>query len=142
MFPNIAQLVQIILSQANGALLTAAIDPAGTMAAAKVSPDFVGVAGVFVMLAHGFILTGMLWGGILAFLADRKALEALILLGVCAVFTLFGVMHSVDPSGGVYLPWKVGSTLPIEWAVGYGIVGLTVAVLSRSREFRQPAPAE
>ena len=26
----------------------------------------------FVMLAHGFILTGMLWGAVVAFLIDRK----------------------------------------------------------------------
>jgi adenine/guanine/hypoxanthine permease len=141
MFPNIGQLVLILLSQANGPLLGAALDPKGVAALTKLPPDFVATSGVFVMVAHGFILTGMLWGGALAFLADRKAGASAGLLLVCAAFTLFGVIHSVDPSGGVYLPWRVASTLPLEWAVGYAIVALTIFGLSYSKEFREVATA-
>lgn len=139
MFPNIGQLVLILLSQANGPLTGAALDPAGVTALTKLPAEFVNTAGVFVMVAHGFILTGMLWGGALAFLADRKAGAAAGLLLVCAAFTLFGVIHSVDPAGGVYLPWQVASTLPLEWAVGYLIVAATFFGLSYSKEFREVA---
>ncbi|MEQ1503286.1 MAG: hypothetical protein ABMB14_13700 [Myxococcota bacterium] len=138
MFPNVAQLLQIMLSQANGALLGAPLDPVGVAKATGLSPEFVGTSGVFVMLAHGFILTGMLWGGALAFLADRKAGAAATVYAVCAAFTLFGVIHSVKPDGGVYLPWGVPTTLPLEWAIGYAIVGLTVFGLSFTKEFRAP----
>ena len=43
-FPSVAQLVQIFLSQVyNGALMSAAIDPAGTMKATGITnPDFIG----------------------------------------------------------------------------------------------------
>ncbi len=59
-FPSVAQLVQIFLSQTyNGALMSAAIDPAGTMKATGLTnPDFISTVGVMVMLAHGFILDG------------------------------------------------------------------------------------
>ena len=32
-----------------------------------------------------------------------------------AVFTLFGVVHSVGPNGEVYWPWDIHSPLP--WAI-------------------------
>ncbi|MEQ1570353.1 MAG: hypothetical protein ABMA64_32260 [Myxococcota bacterium] len=139
MFPNVAQLVLIVLSQANGALMGAALDPVAAAAAAKVAPDFAVTAGVFVMLAHGFILTGMLWGGVLAFLADRRAMPAVALLVVAAGLTLFGVIHSVQPDGGVYFPWSVPSRLPLEWAAGYLLVAAMIAALSTTREFHQAA---
>ncbi|MCA9494250.1 MAG: hypothetical protein KC621_30195, partial [Myxococcales bacterium] len=101
MLPNIAQLGLILLTQANPALAGAAV----THAIDGLSPDFVATAGVMVMMAHGFILTGMLWGGALAYLADRKAGAAVLTMLTCAGLTLFGVIHSVDPAGGVYLPW-------------------------------------
>ena len=93
------------------------------------------------MFAHGFILTGMLWGGALAMLMDRKAGAASLTILACAGLSLFGVIHSVSPDGGVYLPWHVGSSLPLEWTLGYVIVAATFFVLSRSKEFAQ-APSE
>jgi AGZA family xanthine/uracil permease-like MFS transporter len=138
MFPNIAQLVLIILKQANFSVVFAAVDPAGTVQNAHVAPDFVATAAAFVMLANGFILTGMLWGGALAFLADRKAGPAACTLLVAAGMTLFGVIHSIQPDGGVYLPWKHASTLPYEWAVGYVLVAALFFGLSYSKEFAEP----
>jgi AGZA family xanthine/uracil permease-like MFS transporter len=139
MFPNIAQFALILLSQANFLFLTVPSNPAVEIPG--VNPEFVGQAGVFVMLAHGFILTGMLWGGALAFLADRRAGPAVATLLVCAAFAAFGVIHSVDPDGGVYLPWAAPSTLGLEWAAGYVVVALSVALLSMTPEFREPADA-
>lgn len=137
MMPNIAQLVFIMLKQANPALAGAALDPAGVVAAG-VAESFVPTAGVMVMLANGFILTGMLWGGALAFLADRQAGKAALLWIVCAAFSAVGLIHSVQPDGGVYLPWTVGSRLPIEWAVGYLLVAGLTLWISRTRGFREP----
>lgn len=143
-FPNIAQLVFIILKQANFPLVLALVDPVGTAAFAEanhIGPDFVAVAGIFVMMANGFILTGMLWGGALAFLADRKAGAAAITFLVAAGMTLFGVIHSITPSGGVYLPWEMNSTLPYEWAAGYAIIAVMIYLLSFSKEFREEPAA-
>jgi AGZA family xanthine/uracil permease-like MFS transporter len=140
MFPNIAQFAFILMIQTDFHVQFAALDP--TFAAQGISADFIPTATVFMMLAHGFILTGMLWGGALAFLIDRRAVPAAAMFGVCSVFTLFGIIHSVHPDGGVYLPWTIGSTLPLHWAIGYAIVAVTVLVLSLSKEFREvPADA-
>lgn len=136
MFPNIAQFGLILLSQANFLLLGAAT----TRSIEGVAPDFVALAGVIVMLAHGFILTGMLWGGGLAYLADRKAMPAVWSFVACAGLTAFGIIHSVDPSGGVYWPWAVPDPRVYEWVVGYLVVAALIFGLSFTKEFREPAP--
>jgi len=138
-FPSVAQLVQIFLSQVyGGALMAAAIDPAGTIKATGLTnPDFIGTVGVMVLLAHGFILTAMLWGGAVAFLIDRKIAAAAVTLAACGVLALFGFIHSVMPAGGVYLPWSTGSALPYQWAAAYFLFAITIVALSRTRAFRE-----
>jgi AGZA family xanthine/uracil permease-like MFS transporter len=143
-FPSVAQLVQIFLSQVyNGALMGAAIDPAGTMKATGImNPDFIGTVGVMVLLAHGFILTAMLWGGAVAFMIDRRLTQAAAAFGVCSILALFGFIHSVTPTGGIYLPWRTGSTLPYHWAVAYAGFAMLILVLGTTRAFREsPAVA-
>ncbi len=143
-FPSVAQLVQIFLSQVyNGALMASAIDPVGTMKATGLTnPDFISTCAVMVLLAHGFILTAMLWGGAVAFLIDRRITAAAVTLGVCAALALFGFIHSVMPAGGVYLPWSTGSMLPYHWAAAYALFALTILALSKTKAFREsPAVA-
>jgi len=142
MFPNIAQLVMILVGQANFKLSGAAANPAQVIADTKLPPDFVGTIGVFVMLAHGFILTGMLWGSAIAFLMDRRAGAAASTWLACAGLTLFGVIHSADPDGGVYLPWSAPSSLPLEWAVGYALMAATFYGLSFTQGYRDAVAAD
>jgi AGZA family xanthine/uracil permease-like MFS transporter len=119
--PSVAVIVQIFLSQVyNGALMRAAIDPQGTMQATGLTnPSFVQTSGVMIMLASGFILTAMLWGAAVAFMTDRKIGPAAAVLAVCAALAFFGFIHSVLPTGGIYLPWTIPSELPYHWAVAY-----------------------
>jgi AGZA family xanthine/uracil permease-like MFS transporter len=139
--PSVAQLVFIFLSQVHGgALLSAALDPAGTIKATGLNAAFVETCGVMVLLAHGFILTAMLWGGALAFLIDRRIVAAAVAFATCGVLALFGVMHSVLPDGSSYLPWKTGSVLPWQWAAGYGALSLMLLVLSRTAAAAGPSP--
>jgi AGZA family xanthine/uracil permease-like MFS transporter len=134
--PSVAELVQILLSQVyNGGLMSAAIDPAGTMKATGVmNPDFISTVGVMVLLAHGFILTAMLWGAAAAFLIDRRIKAAAVTLAVCAVLALFGLIHSVTPAGGVYLPWTVGSTLPYQWTAAYLAFAALILLLGTANQ--------
>src|SRR5262249_7048434 len=62
---------------------------------------------VTVALGNGFILTAMLWGAFLAELIDRKLRVAALYLGILAVFTMFGLVHSAMPEGNMYLPWNL-----------------------------------
>ena len=148
--PSVAVVVQILLSQVyNGALMSAALDPAGTMQATGLTnPAFINTVAVMIMLASGFIVTAMLWGAAVAFLTDRKVVPACITLLICAALSLFGFIHSVLPSGGVYLPWNVDSRLPWHWAAAYTGLALVLLVLSRTESFTfrdsgdQPALSE
>jgi AGZA family xanthine/uracil permease-like MFS transporter len=84
---------------------------------------------VITALGNGFILTAMLWGGIGAFLADRKLLRVALFLGICSGFSLFGVIHSVDPTGALYLPGATETSLPLRIAGGYAAFALILLVL-------------
>ena len=99
--PVVASLMLIILGQFMGAL--------------NATPDKLPVRlqimhQTLTMLSNGFILTGLLWGSMLAYLIDNKARMAALYCAVCTVLTLFGIIHSVMPSGELYLPWRVATT--------------------------------
>jgi AGZA family xanthine/uracil permease-like MFS transporter len=89
-----------------------------------------------IMLASGFIVTAMLWGAAVAFLTDRQVMAACITLLICAGLSLFGFIHSVLPSGGVYLPWAVNSNLPWHWAAAYSGLAVVLLLLSRTAAFK------
>jgi AGZA family xanthine/uracil permease-like MFS transporter len=97
------------------------------------NPDFISTCGVMILLAHGFILTAMLWGGAVAFLIDRRMGAAAATLATCAVLAFFGFIHSVTPSGGIYYPWTVGSTLPYHWSAAYLGFAVMIMILARTR---------
>jgi AGZA family xanthine/uracil permease-like MFS transporter len=101
------------------------------------NPGFVQLCGVMIVLANGFILTAMLWGAAAAFLIDRKIGATAATLGVCAVLSLFGIIHSVLPTGGVYLPWMIDSNLPFHWTAAYVVTALMYVLLSKTRAFRE-----
>jgi AGZA family xanthine/uracil permease-like MFS transporter len=95
---------------------------------------------VIVALGNGFIITSMIWAGFLAALVDRKTGVAVTTLLAGAVLTLFGVIHSVDPSGAMYLPWDlagVGRTLAFQFTAAYVVLAAVIAILSLQRA---PAP--
>jgi AGZA family xanthine/uracil permease-like MFS transporter len=133
--PSIAQIVVIFLSQVhNGALMRAAIDPAGTMTATGItSVAFINLVAVMIQLANGFFLTAMLWAALLAFLIDQRVVAAAITLVVCALLALVGFIHSVLPTGGIYLPWRSGSTLPWHWAAAYLVLAAMLLMTAHGK---------
>ena len=136
--PSVAVVVQILLSQVyNGALMNAALDPAATMQVTGITnPAFIQTVGVMIMLASGFIVTAMLWGAAVAFLTDRQIVAACLTLLICGVLAVFGFIHSVLPSGGIYLPWDVPSKLPYHWFAAYTGLAAVLFALSRTAAFR------
>lgn len=108
--PVIASLVLIILGQFMGAM--------------GATPDKLPVRlqtlhQTLTMLSNGFIITGLLWGSMLAFLIDHKAKLAALCAAVCALMTLFGFIHSVMPTGELYLPWMIKSHAHYMLAAAY-----------------------
>jgi AGZA family xanthine/uracil permease-like MFS transporter len=71
------------------------------------------------VLSNGFILTAILWGGMLACLIDKRPRKAALYAVACALFTLFGLMHSVVPTGEVYMPWDAPGSYPFTIAGSY-----------------------
>jgi AGZA family xanthine/uracil permease-like MFS transporter len=79
------------------------------------------------ILANGFIVTSMIWAAALAALIDRQMWRAAVYFAICALFTLFGVMHSPFAGSPLYLPWQLeGKALSdvLHYAGGYMAVAL------------------
>jgi len=98
---------------------------------------------VIVALGNGFIITSMIWAGFLAALVDRRTGVAITTLLTGAALTLFGVIHSVDPSGAMYVAWHlcgVARTLALQFTAAYVVLAAVIAVLGLQRD-RAPAGA-
>ena len=121
--PVIANLVIIILGQFLGAM---AITPDKLPIRLQVMYQSLTV------LSNGFILTALLWGSMLAFLIDRKPRLAALCTFACALFSLFGIIHSVSPAGEVYLPWMVASQA--HYTIAFAYVLLSVILLTFTRK--------
>jgi len=84
-------------------------------------------------LGNGFIITAMLWSSALVALIGQQPRRAAGLLLLAAVLTLVGVIHSVDPRGGIYLPWQLqglAATIAWQFAAGYALLALVLGLLS------------
>ena len=87
------------------------------------------------VLGNGFIITAMLWACALIALIERRASVAVAVLLLAAVLTAFGVIHSTDPRGGVYLPWNLDglrADITAQLAAAYAVLALVVGALSAS----------
>ena len=102
-FPSVAQLLRITLDKANPVLLSSALDPQMVAETAKIPLSFAENFGVFVMLAHGFILTAMLWGAFLAFLIDHRFGATAATLGICSALVAVR-RHPLRAADGWDLP--------------------------------------
>ena len=116
-------------------VLTYADSLIGKLDSATVLPvDLITDQNVLRTVGHGFILTAILWGSLLADLIDGKLRRVAIYLFLCAAFAMFGLIHSVSPTGEAYLPWYAGSNLVWQITLGYGLVGAGLLwASSRSR---------
>ena len=99
---------------------------------------------VIIALGNGFIITSMIWAGFLAAMVDRRPAAAVATLLAGALLTLFGVIHSVEPGGGLYLPWNlegVARTLAFQVTAAYAVLAAVVGLLSLQRGAAQ-APGQ
>jgi len=96
--PVIASLVLIIMGQFMGATGTT---PDKLPARLQIMHQ------TLTMLSNGFIIIGLLWGSMLAFLIDHQPRHSALCAVLCAAFTLCGLIHSVLPTGELYWPWQI-----------------------------------
>lgn len=127
-FPALFQFVNIILSQISPVLANAVVNPELVMQTLNLPSELVSNIGVIQILSHGFICTSLFWGTTMGFLLDDRLKRASIFFGITAFLTFFGVIHSVNPNGEVYVPWQSGSYIPYHWTISYVLLaGITLA---------------
>jgi AGZA family xanthine/uracil permease-like MFS transporter len=84
-------------------------------------------------LGNGFIITAMLWAAALVALMESRTRTAAMILLLAAALTLFGFIHSVDPRGGIYLPWRLEGlrrAIALQFAAAYGTLAMALGLLS------------
>ena len=79
------------------------------------------------MLAAGFVFSAMLIGSAMAFLIDGRYGALAGTLGLAALATWFGVIHSPLPGGSTFLPWRVDDSVPLLAGSGYAAVASIAA---------------
>ncbi|WND03152.1 hypothetical protein QGN29_02070 [Temperatibacter marinus] len=89
-------------------------------------------------LASGYVLTSMIWAALIVWIIDRKLIHAALAAFTASLLTLFGVVHSISSSSGMYLPWNLTAAegaihLPYQLATGYAIIGIFLLILTRDK---------
>jgi AGZA family xanthine/uracil permease-like MFS transporter len=125
--------VAIACVPALAALLTIQTDKLVAAGAAATSPL---ASELFTtrILSAGFIVTSLLWAGMVAALIDRKLLAAAGWSAAAASLAAFGIIHSPFPDGRLFLPWSIGELPaaaagrgPLELAAAYAILAALFA---------------
>lgn len=125
----------------------------GGISLADLSPVFQENYATITMIGSGFILTSLLWAWGLAASIDRNLRTAGIVFLVCAVFTLFGLMHSPLAGNRLFLPigpesWGAivldheSRSKVFEFAAGYAVVGVMLLAWRRLVPGAEGADAE
>ncbi len=73
-----------------------------------------GTSITFVTVGGGYIIISMIWGSMLAFIIDRRYLEATVVTALGAFFSFIGFIHS----------GMLGINAAPEWALGYLFITL------------------
>ncbi|MEP6939010.1 MAG: hypothetical protein ABI846_04550, partial [Rudaea sp.] len=92
---------------------------------------------VIVILGNGFIITSMVWASFVAALIDHRPRRAASMVLLGAALTVFGVIHSVDPEGSIYLPWRLAVAsrqLVFQFVGAYVVLAVALFLLSMRRE--------
>jgi AGZA family xanthine/uracil permease-like MFS transporter len=86
------------------------------------------------IISAGFIVTSLLWAGMLTALLDRRLLRAAGWCLAAAAGTLCGVIHSPFKDGRLFAPWSIGELPaeaagrgPLELAAAYGLLAAVFA---------------
>ena len=93
--PSIANLVQVQVNSFMGFFGKSVADLSG---------DLLETYKAITVLGNGFILTAMLWGSMVSFLSIKNLKGFVVVNTIIIIFTLTGLIHSVNPDGSIYLP--------------------------------------
>ncbi|GFO57481.1 hypothetical protein GMSM_44880 [Geomonas sp. Red276] len=102
--------------------------------AADLTGDLKATVTATTILGNGFIVTSLLWGAAFAYVLDHRPAKASVFLVICALFTLFGIMHSPLPSGALFSPLAPPSDIVWHLAAGYAAMAATFLVLHKMKK--------
>ncbi|WP_199100543.1 hypothetical protein [Dyella sp. ASV21] len=88
---------------------------------------------VIAVLGNGFIITSMIWASFLVALIDARPRRAAWILLLGAGLSLVGIIHSVELSGGIYLPWTLDAAsryVVWQFAGAYAALACVLVLLS------------
>ncbi len=91
---------------------------------------------VIFILGNGFIITSMVWASFVVALIDHRPRKAAAILLAGAALTFFGIIHSVDPIGTIYLPWTLAAgarALVWQFSAAYVVLAIVLLLLSLQR---------
>jgi AGZA family xanthine/uracil permease-like MFS transporter len=126
-FPAIARMLAIKLGDPS------IVDPAHFAALYGDATHGISAIAVIVILGNGFIITSMVWASFVVAMIDGQVRKAAGIVAIGAVLTAFGVIHSVEPIGPVYLPWLLDpATRALVWqfVAAYGALAVVLLLLS------------
>lgn len=132
-FPAIARMLAIKLGDPS------IVDPAHFATLYADGSQGISSMAVIVILGNGFIITSMVWASFVVAMIDGQVRKAAGIVALGGVLTAFGVIHSVQPIGPVYLPWLLdpaSRALVVQFVGAYGALAVVLLLLSLGR--RQP----
>lgn len=133
-FPGILNFTYVMVSDLYGQVQRG-IEKTGTVMTDLVSSQWVASYDLLSAMAKGYVLTSLLWAAAIAFLIDRQMKSATAIFALCGIFASFGIVHSVLPNSGIYLPWdaSIDSALSTRLAGAYFIAAFMTFALSFSK---------
>src|ERR1700754_5107131 len=126
-FPAIARMVAIKLGDPS------IVDPAHFATLYGDHSQGVSAMAVIVILGNGFIITSMVWASFVVAMIDGQVRKAAGIVALGGVLTAFGVIHSVEPIGAVYLPWlldPLARALAWQFVAAYAALAVVLFPLS------------
>jgi AGZA family xanthine/uracil permease-like MFS transporter len=90
------------------------------------------------VLGNGFILTAVFWAWALAAIIDRRLDTATAIFAAASAASLFGLVHSPLPSGALFWPSTISSSLPRQLAGAYGVLALITGTAALHGSRRAP----
>jgi AGZA family xanthine/uracil permease-like MFS transporter len=126
-FPAIARMLAIKLGDPS------IVDPGHFAALYGDASHGLSAMAVIFILGNGFIITSMVWASFVVAMIDGEVRKAAGIVAVGAVLTAFGIIHSVEPIGSVYLPWVLdpgARALVWQFVAAYGALAFVLLLLS------------
>ncbi|MET0937265.1 MAG: hypothetical protein ABWX83_14820 [Luteibacter sp.] len=126
-FPAIARMLAIKLGDPS------IVDPAHFGVLYGDASHGVSAMAVIVILGNGFIITSMVWATFVVAMIDGEVRKAAAIVALGGVLTAFGIIHSVQPIGPVYLPWLLdpaSRALVWQFVAAYGALAVVLFLLS------------